>query len=96
MVLDLRTVVMSDVVDNVTLRNEKRHILIKTCVGYGVTPRNYNKSKSNVKEAAIAVNNFSKERTLKERTWSDDDSVKEIDNTPVEEVDSKFKTSLEK
>ena len=46
---------------------------------------------------AVAVHSSSTESTLKELTWSDDESDKEeVENVPTEEVDIKLKTSLEK
>ena len=43
--LDLCVVVISNVFDNVMLRNETRSLLIKVNVKYGATSHNYNKSK---------------------------------------------------
>ena len=64
--LILRAVAMSDVVDNIVLRNETRSLFTKAYVEYGATSHNYNKSKVKVKKVAIAVHNSSTENTLKE------------------------------
>ena len=95
--LALRAVVMSVVVDNATLMNEKRSFLLKVCVEYGARSHNHNKSKVKVKETSVVVNNSLMKSTLKEQTWPDDDSDKEyVDNAPVEEVESKLKIYSEK
>ena len=95
--MDLRAVVMSDVINNVTLSNETRSILIKSHVEHGTSSHNWNKIKVEAKEVAIAVNCYLIDRHLKELSWSDHESNKEqLDNAPAEEVEIKLKISLEK
>ena len=87
---------MSDVVDNITLKN-KRMSFKKSHVEHGTSSHNWNKIKVEAKEVAIAVNFYLIDRTLKELSWSDHESNKEqLDNAPAEEVEIKLKISLEK
>ena len=64
--LDLCTVVTSDVVYKIILRNKTGSLLVKLFVEHGVTSHHCNKSKVKVKEVAIAVHDYSTEVTLKE------------------------------
>ena len=61
-----REIMTSDVVDNVTISNERRSLLIKSCVEHGLVSHNCNESKAKVKEDPIAVHNSLTENTLKE------------------------------
>ena len=61
LVLDLRTVGMSHVVNNNSLRNETKHILREACVDHGVTLHDHNQRKLKAKEVAISVQNSSME-----------------------------------
>ena len=53
--LCVRTVLMSDVVDNSSLRNETKCLLREARVEHGATSHNCNQSNLKVKEEVIAV-----------------------------------------
>ena len=95
--VDLRAVVMSDVVDNSSLRNETKSILREACAGHSASSHDHNQSEAKEKEVEIVVQHSSTECRPSDLHWLEDDfGHKKVGNEPIEKVENKLRTLLKK
>ena len=98
--LDLSDVVMSNVSDNSSLRNNIKNLLHEACVECSIIAQKCNQRKVIVEGFIIEVENNSEDQRFNDLGWSDDESVDEtVDNAPAptaEEIENKLKALLEK